>query len=359
MAKNIMFSITGSIQNSAFAFYEMNEEEVKLTKDKFLKNDNVYLSNPLLLQETKGVGTISHYMNEKKYKEVIDKDERSPRNSNLISNNIAQLSTHKNFLAINGSFKIINNFTKPSLSDSPELRLALKNFVNEYRNEFDLSVLLKRYFQNIFLGRTFWRNSIGFNKSVLIKLKSSSGVIKHIFECDNVSSDFNSLVFKNESDNTKLNEIIKKINEETKNISDFIQIELIYLVELGFGAETFPSQTFTENKKETEGKLLAFKEIPEGKQVILHSQKFGNGLRTIDDWYNNYSLYEEVIPVEVYGALISQREDRRALKNGSFFDYFNEKFPKYVEEYKNKPENEKHYLMAMFIKGGVLGIGKD
>ena len=29
----------------------------------------------------------------------------------------------------------------------------------------------------------------------------------------NVSSDFNNLVFKNESDNTKLNKIIKKIKE--------------------------------------------------------------------------------------------------------------------------------------------------
>ena len=52
---------------------------------------------------------------------------------------------------------------------------------------------------------------------------------------------------------------------------------------LGFGQEVYPSQEFTEAKG---GKVLAGKPCGDGKQAMMHSQKIGNAIRTIDTWHS-------------------------------------------------------------------------
>lgn len=351
-AKNIMFSMTGSIQNSMFAFFELDNKELDNIKN---ENWNTSLVNkPIILEHRKGIGTISNYMNESEYKKAIDTNKNSPRSGNPVEGDAAFLSPNKNILAIKGSIKFINNFSKPSLSDSKELRIALKTLTEKYKEKFGYEYLIKRYLQNLVSGRAFWRNSFGFNKFLVVDLKTSLGYSeKFVLNGSLANVDVTQPVYSDGKDLDVFNKLVKAVAKSLEKANDFSILDLTYFVELGNGAETFPSQSFSEGEKR--GRELATQKIENGNQVVLHPQKVGNGVRTIDTWYKNA---DEAIPVEAYGVVLSQREDRRPLKEGSFFDFFQDgTFQKLVENFDKQKEEDLHYIMSMFIKGGVLGIG--
>ncbi len=355
---NIMFSMTGSIQNSIFSFYELDTVERENLEKNFQLKGEISLNNPVLVQKMKGVGTISNSTKESDYLKAISTNKKSPRNSNPVTAETAFLSPLKSILAINGTIKFINNFSKPSLSDSKDLRLSLKEFVNKYKDEFGLNILIKRYLTNLFSGKAFWRNRFGINKSLLLSLKTQDFKRDFSFNLTGLNDCFDNDIFEDKKQNDKVDEIVEVIVTELNKIDGYSILEVVYLVEIGAGAETYPSQSFLESKKDDEGRVLAKVKIGVDKeQAIFHAQKIGNGLRTIDTWYNSYEEYEEAIPVEVYGVVLSQRDDRRALNNGSFFDFFSDKkFPKFVNNYDKQKSADKHYIMSMFIKGGVLGF---
>jgi len=81
----------------------------------------------------------------------------------------------------------------------------------------------------------------------------------------------------------------------------------------------------------------------------MHSQKVGNAIRTIDDWYSEEA--ERPIAVEAYGAVTNLGTAYRkpVLKNDFYtlFDRF--------ALGESLAENEEHYVMAMLVRGGVFG----
>jgi hypothetical protein len=137
------------------------------------------------------------------------------------------------------------------------------------------------------------------------------------------------------------------------------QLEVALAVDLGFDAEVYPSQPFVQpddknamrgvKKDASYGRLLAAKPDADGdSQVYLSAEKIGNALRTVDFGYAPDA--QEPIAVELYGAVMSQRTAHR-LSGNSYFDLVSKK------AYADMSAEERHYVMAVFIKGGLLGFG--
>jgi CRISPR-associated protein Csy3 len=90
----------------------------------------------------------------------------------------------------------------------------------------------------------------------------------------------------------------------------------------------------------------------------MHSQKIGNAIRTIDNWY--FELSENgnnPIAIEPYGAVTNRGKAFRNPKDKS--DFFT-LFDRFALGEKLNNEDEEHYVMAVLVRGGVFGqSGKD
>ncbi len=82
--------------------------------------------------------------------------------------------------------------------------------------------------------------------------------------------------------------------------------------------------------------------------AAMHSQKIGNAIRTIDNWHSQAES-SGPIAVEPYGSVTVRGQAFRPLNNGSFYkvleNWMNDKEP---------AEDEKHYMMATLVRGGVF-----
>lgn len=350
---SIIFSITGSIQPSSFAFFETTEKNLNE-----LKTQEKYSSNhltPVLIDEKGYLGTISNsFKSQQEYQKAVDTGKKSPLNANPGRQDTAFLSPDKDILVLRGSVKFVNNYHFPSLADNKEQKDLYVKFIEKYKAEFTLKDVVTRYVKNLVSGKILWRNKYGFDKTLFIDVKGVKNNQQFIFNCDDVNLDFSKNLFNKEEDNNNLNKLVSLIVDAIDKKDGFIILNINYFINVGFGATLYPSQSFVESKEENKGKYLAYQKISEGKQAILHSQKVGNAIRTIDTWYEDGA---DAIPVEVYGVLVTQREARRPGGKNSFFDYFEPKsFAKFINSYEEQKADDKHYMMAMFIKGGVFGV---
>jgi CRISPR-associated protein Csy3 len=80
----------------------------------------------------------------------------------------------------------------------------------------------------------------------------------------------------------------------------------------------------------------------------MHSEKIGNALRTIDSWYADNAKVG-AIAVEPYGSVTTRGEAHRITKN----DFYT-LFLKWLKD-GEIPVEQKHYVIATLIRGGVFG----
>jgi CRISPR-associated protein Csy3 len=93
----------------------------------------------------------------------------------------------------------------------------------------------------------------------------------------------------------------------------------------------------------------------------MHSQKIGNALRTIDTWYEEFSENNyNPIPIEAYGAVTNLGKAFRhpTRYKDSKLDFYT-LFDRFSMGYDLKNIDEKNYVMAVLVRGGVFGVNKD
>ena len=85
----------------------------------------------------------------------------------------------------------------------------------------------------------------------------------------------------------------------------------------------------------------------------MHSQKIGNAIRTIDTWYpQTDSENLGPIAVEPYGAVTSLGKAYRTPKDKhDFYTLLDD----WVIKDKIPEQDQQHFVMAIFIRGGVFG----
>lgn len=338
-----VYAVTGSIQPSDFAFYQSHSDDIDevFASAKSLKDIYSKVA-PVAVRTHQGfVGTISNYLEKEAFEKAISDGKNSPKSTNLGKRDIATLAPEMDTACVMGSIKFVNNFAKPNISDVNEFTDVHKEFVQKYSEKYGLAYIIEQYLANIANAKILWRNQYGIISNIFIRIRATGK---------------EPVIFVNQKDwQKKAADIVAAALEQNKTVLMDVAISVI----VGDGAEVYPSQPFCDSKKSMRGdddygRIISTVKRADGiEQVILHSQKIANALRCIDTWYSDESDVEP-IAVEVYGAVTTQREVNREKGNNSFFDYFNYELNSRIDD-----EKVAHYVMAMLIKGGVLGFGKS
>lgn len=332
-----VYSVTGSFDPSDFRFYQTTAENAQALFDKqegvapFRKLPSV------VLREYQGyTGTNGTAMSPEALKVAQTAGEKNPANPNPGAQDIASLDGEHDTLVVVGHIRFARKFDDSTVSDSPAYTAHHKAFVDAYLSEGNLPVLLRRYLENLANGRLLWRNQYGFSRKTVLTLKTAEGA-ESFYLTSEKDADFERLVEK-----------VTRIAETPKS---YFLLEIALSVELGHDAEVYPSQPFLQDKDaarpnaKSYGRVLSSRPDQNGQnQVILTSQKIGNAFRTVDSWYAEDADVEP-IAVEVYGAVPTRRAVLRPEK--TFYELFK-------KNYEDLSEADRHFVMAVLIKGGLL-----
>lgn len=304
--------------------------------------------NPISLQEKSVRGTISNRM-----KAAIANDpaklNAEIEKANLQTVDIAALPFEDDTLKVSFTLRVLGDLHIPSACNSPEYQEALKTTIKGYINEHTFGELAQRYAENIANGRFLWRNRVGAEEiKVLVTHKESDTETTWNFD----SHDFNLRSF---SEPSKDLQALARVIENGLSGESYAFVTVNAFIKLGNGQEVFPSQELILDKgKGDKSKVL----YQVGGVAALHSQKVGNALRTIDTWHPKV---DEVGPiaVEPYGSVTSRgvayRQPKPADKNLPAKTDFYNLLDDWIGKDQAPDVEQQHYVMAMFIRGGVFG----
>lgn len=85
--------------------------------------------------------------------------------------------------------------------------------------------------------------------------------------------------------------------------------------------------------------------------AAIHSQKIGNALRTIDNWYEDAETFGP-IAVEPYGSVTTQGKAYRQPKQKQDFYTL---LDHWLLRDKVPTVEQQHFVIAVLIRGGVFG----
>jgi len=296
-------------------------------------------------------GTISNRMKASNQDPV--KMDAAVQNPNLQTVDIASLPEHADTLKVNFTLRVLGDAGKPSACNNMDYMTKLKEIVDGYKEEYGFGVLAERYAQNIANGRFLWRNRIGVENIEIHVSRMKDGEAANTWKFD--AHEFSIKGFGDKRTDDFIS-IAKVIKEGLSGEDDFVFLEVTAYARFGKGQEVFPSQELSldkSNVKGTKSKLLYFVD----ETAAMHSQKIGNALRTIDTWYPEADELEQgPIAVEPYGSVTSMGTAFRQPKGKQ--DFYN-LLDDWMEKDKKPEEEQQHYIMAVFVRGGVFGKGEE
>jgi CRISPR-associated protein Csy3 len=201
--------------------------------------------------------------------------------------------------------------------------------------------LAYRYLKSIIDGKPLWRNKT-MSDEVVCTIN-----VKGMTESKFTGSARKPAKFE------KCHPLVKKVAKVLATPGESICLRINLMVDLPEGIEVFPSQCYIPEEK---GRILATVERDGVRQGIIHQQKIGNAIRTIDDWYPN-----AVYPIAVEPLGIDRKLDiamRVAAKTDLYMQLKNNilGYIKDMQKTKSIPD-QVHYIAACFVRGGVFNKG--
>lgn len=268
---------------------------------------------------------------------------------NLQRVDIAALPQGTDTLALTFSLRVLPNVGSPSACNDTGFAERLTKVVESYRAVNDFAELAQRYAISLACGRFLWRNRVGAEQ---VEVRVSRLVDGHAKE----TLTFNALDYPLAELQTSA-----QPRAEIATLARWIQagflgqehvlLKVVGYARMGEGQEVYPSQELVldQDKGSKTGKKSKFLyTLPDG-VAGLHSQKIGNALRTIDNWYPDAN---KPIAVEPYGSVTSEYCAYR--QPSAKVDFYN-LFDDWVNKDKLPELNQQHYVMAVLIRGGVFG----
>lgn len=306
--------------------------------------DNPKKWKPIKVEEKSVRGTKSHWQasgSEEHKDHAKFLQDIAEANPQTVDN--AALPFDTDTLKVSWTFRVLGNLKQPSACNVPKYEEKLSQLIESYSGKYQFDELSKRYAINIANGRFLWRNRIGAKDvKILVYIDGENNPLEFN------AYDFNLSTFDSDNENiNKLANIIKEglIDNSGKQYS-FIKIESF--AKLGDGQQVYPSQDMNMEKSE-KGKVLYKLNIKTDNEIAaMHSQKIGNAIRTIDNWHSK-ATYSGPIAIEPYGSVTVRGQAYRPLNDGSFYKVLDN----WMND-KETSEEEKHYLMATLIRGGVF-----
>lgn len=240
----------------------------------------------------------------------------------------AALPHNHDTLKVSFTLRVLGGCFSPSTCNKRSYQDKLKELAESY----DFDVLASRYAMNIANGRFLWRNRVCAEKVEIYVNGNSQPFKDHDYSLGN---------FKTSDDDL---EQLKQTIKQGLSGDSFSFVEVNAFVKLGKGQHVWPSQEMIMNIPTGEKSRHLFKL---NNCAAMHSQKIGNALRTIDTWYSDDA---EPIAIEPYGSVTHRGEAHRTNRN----DFYTLS-KKWIVDGKELADEEKHFVMAILIRGGVFG----
>lgn len=296
-------------------------------------------ATPLKLQEKSVRGTISNRIKKSDEGKLDAKIE----SANLQTIDNCALSPKQDTLKLNFTLKVLSGVQNPSACNHEGFNQTYTMAVEKYIKGYGFTELAKRYAINLASGNFLWRNRVGCEQvDVQIKVLNKD---------DGFDETFNAFAYGdfNKGDD-KINKLADKVAKTLSGENDFLLLEITAFAQVGKSQDVYPSEELVLDKGNSKSKkskiLYHIDDI-----AAMHSQKIGNAIRSIDTWYKDYQINQKAIAIDPYGAVTNLgRAYRNPKQNTDFFTLF-DKFSQGEEI----NENDKHYVMAVLVRGGVFG----
>lgn len=282
-------------------------------------------------------GTISNRLKSKDASKLDAKID----SANLQTVDSCSLAQDQDTLKVCFTLKVLSGFQNPSACNSSEFQQVFKDKVESYISRTRCQELARRYATNLANARFLWRNRVG-AQNIEVTVKTNNK--QFVFDAFKYPLTFNSV-----SEDVALNELSNLIAEALSGQKNYLLLEIEACAQIGTALEVYPSEELILDKGQGKKSKVLF--AVDG-IAAMHSQKIGNAIRTIDDWYPDYSQFP--IAVEPYGAVTTLGKAFRTPGNKKDFYTL---FDNYMMDKSILPEDE-HYIMAVLIRGGVFGDSK-
>lgn len=299
---------------------------------------------PIKLREKSVRGTISNRM--KGSEPNPAKLDAQIENPNLQTVDVAALPADADTLKSVFTLRVLGNCGKPSACNNADYLQRLQGEVAGYAAANGFGELARRYAANIANGRTLWRNRVVAEEVEIQVRRLEKGVIAQEWTFDALA--FSLRDFEAPAVHVEALQQLAQTIETALTGEKYLLLEVIAFVRMGAGQEVFPSQELILDKgKDKKSKYL----YHVTDVAAMHSQKIGNALRTIDDWYEGAADVGP-IAVEPYGSVTSLGKAFRQPKaKADFYSLLDN----WMLRDQVPALSDQHYVVANLIRGGVYG----
>lgn len=366
-------AFTRSLEPSLFAFFAENSQ------------DKTEPKQPVLVVEEALRGTISNYMdssvlNAHLAKANDEKSEKNPRNANLQSVEKACLPIGLDTLVAEGHISFLANTAHSCMSNDPGFMHTYGPYHQLFTELGGWKILAERYVMNMVNGRWLWRNRTQVAQAengslnIMLNYKPASAETAINIGIDALTIPANQCLQISAIKDAQQREQLSLLTDHIANAlsaqgddawKQGLRIGLTAKAVIGKGATVYPSQEFaTSADKNAEGrdisKILAKRRIDTDRyQAILHEQKVGNAIRTIDTWYDSNIGDARAIAAEPYGVVTTESAIYRDGKDKNSRHFYqiigklDQELSRLQKDKQLTPDD--YFFMSVIARGGVLG----
>ena len=325
------------------------------------ENDaSLALAEPIRVTATTVLGTVAYDSKTEPAKRV-NADKQALNVANLATVEQALLPVDATHLLVKTQVRFVGNSGTPNLCSKPAFSRDVAAFVQAYYAQGGYHELARRYILNILNGSWLWRNRYGDNLQVSVTYDGQTWLAS---EAD---LDMRLGFVPEAMLNVDLRQwvetvLIPAVAAALAGVgSSSVSLEVQGLVEMGGGAEVFPSQEIPSNATETVvkgqevSKILSKERALDGSYVAtIHARKIGNALRTIDTWHGQPNI--GAIAVEPFGARTRQSEAHRVYGN-DLYSYLRDPVA-LTQSLITGVTGVHHFVAACLIRGGPYGFAE-
>jgi len=303
-------------------------------------------ATPLALNEKSVRGTISNRLKPalKKDSAKLNNDVEKP---NLQTVDACSLGIEQDTLKLHFTLKVLGGLKQPSACNNAVFLDGYQKAVSAYLENQGMKELAVRYALNIANARFLWRNRFGAEEITVQVNALNKGAEQ--------SWSFNALAFNPrelKSEDAEVESLAERIALALSSDSNFLVLDINCFAKVGRAQDVYPSEelVFEKGKGEKSKILYAVNGV-----AAMHSQKLGNALRTIDTWYPEHEdsvASVGPIAIEPYGAVTNLGKAFRTPADKQDFYTF---FDNWARGGELGRVEDKHYVMAVLVRGGVFG----
>lgn len=267
------------------------------------------------------------------------------QNPNLQTVDIAALPPGNDTIKLSFTLRVLAGAGQPSACNSADYQAKLGEVVQQYVSEHGFGELARRYAYNVANGRFLWRNRLGAEQVKIVVHALEQGKPKQTWSFDALALNLRDFDAAEQQENCQ--ELAKLIEKGLAG-QEHVLLQIDAFVRLGAGQEVFPSQELIldRGRGDKSRTLYQVNDI-----AALHSQKIGNALRTIDDWYPKADEFGP-IAVEPYGSVTTQGAAYRQPKDKEDFYTL---LDNWLLKDRVPTVEQQHFVMAVLVRGGVFG----